>query len=580
MKKLKLSAILALALMMTIPANAQAYSNGIYVVKDNLPYDSAWGFSEGFSKVGEDTNNDGLSEKWGLIDESGNEAVPLRYNYIGDVSGGMAKVGNDTDKNGGTGTIWGGQGVDKWGFVDTNGNEVVPLIYDAAENFSEGLALVSTQYQYVDEKFFGMTVTAYKTGFVDKTGKVAIPLIYDRAQSFSEGLAAVTKDGKAGFINARGNVIIPLIYDFAGDFNEGLAMVGKGDKRGFIDKQGNVVVPVIYDQTYDFSEGLAVVGNYSSGSAGCKFGFVDNKGKVVVPLIYDSASGFSEGVARVATTGDGVHYKYGFVDKTGKVVIPLIYTTAFDFSDDLAIVQTTDELNKNYSVIDKNGNAVLNYRENTLHAFSDGVSVIGKDTNNDSYGLPDVFGAIDRQGNLILPFEYMDIHDFNKGFTTAKAKNGKWVILGIKQESQDTITARPIASKVTVNGVETVFDAYIINQNNYFKLRDVANVISGTEKQFEVTWDGDKNAIDLIAGKPYTTVGGEMGAGDSTAKNAQANTASIYLNGEPIPLTAYTIAGNNYFKLRDIGKTFNFGVAWDAVNNTIVIDATKDYAED
>ena len=37
------------------------------------------------------------------------------------------------------------------------------------------------------------------------------------------------------------------------------------------------------------------------------------------------------------------------------------------------------------------------------------------------------------------------------------------------------------------------------------------------------------------------------------------------------------ISGNNYFKLRDIGQMFDFGVDWDSARNTIVIDTGKGY---
>jgi len=51
------------------------------------------------------------------------------------------------------------------------------------------------------------------------------------------------------------------------------------------------------------------------------------------------------------------------------------------------------------------------------------------------------------------------------------------------------IHAVPTASAVVVDGVNTSFDAYNIEGSNYFKLRDIAYVLSGTEKQFEVGWD-------------------------------------------------------------------------------------------
>ncbi len=139
-------------------------------------------------------------------------------------------------------------------------------------------------------------------------------------------------------------------------------------------------------------------------------------------------------------------------------------------------------------------------------------------------------------------------------------------------------TATKTASKVTVDGTVKAFDAYTINGNNYFKLRDIAYILSGTSKQFEVTWDGAKNAINLVSDKPYTAVGGEMAIADgATTKSATANTSKIYLNGAEVALTAYTINSNNYFKLRDLGVTFDFGVEWDGANNTVAIKSTTGY---
>ncbi len=140
------------------------------------------------------------------------------------------------------------------------------------------------------------------------------------------------------------------------------------------------------------------------------------------------------------------------------------------------------------------------------------------------------------------------------------------------------VAATKTASKVTVDGVVKSFDAYTINGNNYFKLRDIAYILSGTAKQFEVTWDGTKNAINLVSGKNYTVAGGEMTAATgNVTKTAILSTSKIYLDGKEIKLTAYTISGNNYFKLRDLGSAFDFGVEWDGKNNTVAIKSTAGY---
>ncbi|HHV38755.1 MAG TPA: hypothetical protein GXX70_04580 [Tepidimicrobium sp.] len=49
----------------------------------------------------------------------------------------------------------------------------------------------------------------------------------------------------------------------------------------------------------------------------------------------------------------------------------------------------------------------------------------------------------------------------------------------------EKVKAESTKSRVLVNGQDINFDAYKINNNNYFKLRDLAKVLSGTEKQFE-----------------------------------------------------------------------------------------------
>jgi hypothetical protein len=140
-----------------------------------------------------------------------------------------------------------------------------------------------------------------------------------------------------------------------------------------------------------------------------------------------------------------------------------------------------------------------------------------------------------------------------------------------------SLTARPTASPVLVNGESKSFDAYNINDNNYFKLRDLAYILSGTEKQFEVGWDGAANAISLTSGQPYTAVGGEMASKGSEDRQAAPTSSKIAIDGAEVSLTAYNIEGNNYFKLRDIGAALDFGVTWDAANKTIVISTSEGY---
>lgn len=142
----------------------------------------------------------------------------------------------------------------------------------------------------------------------------------------------------------------------------------------------------------------------------------------------------------------------------------------------------------------------------------------------------------------------------------------------------DSITAAPTTSRVLVDGQPQGFNAYNINDYNYFKLRDIAFILNGTDKQFAVVWNEEQNAIYLTTGQGYTPVGGEMRAvAGSTTKTAALTDSKIYLNGQEIYPTAYNINDNNYFKLRDLAGYLDFGVDWNGSTNTIGISSAKGY---
>lgn len=61
---------------------------------------------------------------------------------------------------------------------------------------------------------------------------------------------------------------------------------------------------------------------------------------------------------------------------------------------------------------------------------------------------------------------------------------------------------------------------------------------------------------------------------------ARPSSQPIYVDGQRISMTVYNIGGNNYVKLRDIGRAVDFGVTYDAVSNSVHIDSTQPYQEE
>jgi hypothetical protein len=143
-----------------------------------------------------------------------------------------------------------------------------------------------------------------------------------------------------------------------------------------------------------------------------------------------------------------------------------------------------------------------------------------------------------------------------------------------------SVASSATTAAVLVNGEALSFDAYNIGGNNYFKLRDLAYALNGSEKQFSVSYDGASQSIRLGSGQEYIPVGGEMGGAGAGDKTPSPTSQRIFKDGAEISPTAYNIGGNNYFKLRDIGEAFDFEVDWDGARNTIVIDTGKGYTPD
>ena len=132
-------------------------------------------------------------------------------------------------------------------------------------------------------------------------------------------------------------------------------------------------------------------------------------------------------------------------------------------------------------------------------------------------------------------------------------------------------TANPTSSAIYVDGQKIDFEAYNINGNNYFKLRDVAWALSGTDTQFNVTWNDAEGVINLLSGEDYGK-NGALSVGNGKVKSATLNTAPIMKDGSYVNMTAYNIEGNNFFKLRDLGEQFGFNVGWNGTANAVTID--------
>lgn len=125
--------------------------------------------------------------------------------------------------------------------------------------------------------------------------------------------------------------------------------------------------------------------------------------------------------------------------------------------------------------------------------------------------------------------------------------------------------------KLTVNSAECKAEAYNIGGYNYFKLRDLATLLNGTNSQFSVVYDDARRTVVIVTGSAYTSVGGELATGKDNSASVVKSTQSVEINGKTVELTAYNLGGSNFFKLRDLADALGFDVDYDQTTNTAVV---------
>ena len=139
-----------------------------------------------------------------------------------------------------------------------------------------------------------------------------------------------------------------------------------------------------------------------------------------------------------------------------------------------------------------------------------------------------------------------------------------------------TVAATPTRDKgqaVYVNDARVYPTGYNIADNNYFKLRDIGTLVG-----FGVEWNGETQTVEISTAR---TTPSTEGISDTAASGAVAKISDqkITVDGVQVNMTAYQIDGNNYVKLRDIGKQVDFGVGYDNATASVRIDTDAPYTE-
>lgn len=236
-------------------------------------YQQASSFSEGYGVIVKDNPDPKVNAPaWCFIDKLGNIVQTDTYVYASPFYNGYSKV----EKLGSSGYN------SKFGFIDKSFKEVIPVQYDMVGPFVNDVARV----------FIGsvMSVTgepipvsgAYH--FIDKSGKQIGTDTYEKAEDFKDGFAIVSINDKYSFLDTSGKYLKDLQFEEALSFSEDLAAVKILDEYrqplwGFIDKQGNFKIKAQYTSAESFQDGYAVV-QFNDDKNNSYIALIDKTGKI------------------------------------------------------------------------------------------------------------------------------------------------------------------------------------------------------------------------------------------------------------------------------------------------------------
>lgn len=159
--------------------------------------------------------------------------------------------------------------------------------------------------------------------------------------------------------------------------------------------------------------------------------------------------------------------------------------------------------------------------------------------------------------------------NFNTAVTGEMTLYGKWLPLSSTAAGTGQST-----QAITFNGAPIQLEAYTLaaDENGgdvtFVKLRDVAQVLDGSEDQFNVEW---RNGAIYVSGKSaYTAKNGtELQPIVVNTTDYAQNTSPVLFDGQMKPLESIVITdinggGHSFFKLRDLAAAIGFTVDWTA----------------
>ena len=136
----------------------------------------------------------------------------------------------------------------------------------------------------------------------------------------------------------------------------------------------------------------------------------------------------------------------------------------------------------------------------------------------------------------------------------------------VKAEGEKTF------QEVYLDGGKVDLGAYLINQRNYVKLRDVAAILTATDAKFNVDFNEDKKVV-ITTGEAYEKLDTGLVELPEGKVEALMGEQAFIFNGEEKMVKTALINQNNYLQLRELGELIGFGVHYNEETKAIELSS-------
>lgn len=430
----------------------------------------------------------------------------------------------------------------KWGIIDETGNQIIPCEYDEMIQMPDSSKDIFICYYDVD-----YNSNQYKTKVLNKedkeilTGYEQVEGIMNTAGGesmwYESNVLKFKKDEKIGLIDFSGKVVLQANYDDikALDSVRNRLIITKENKRGLVDTAGNIIVDTNYDDiigeltssktgyiTVLESEGNKLYGYISSNGdkridpqyneisiisdikdpnkillvvkKEDKYGIVDEQNNQILPIEFEEIDGLFTNNMFVCKKDS----KWGIVNSNNEVIIDYNYLSCV-INSKCIIVRSS----KNEQMYDFEGKAISENTYDKIYGPNDEFMIVEKSNKYGVYSLAD-------SKEIISP-SYKRIEYISNGLFSVQKSSSKYAIINKENEELTEYKYTNISGLGTTSLIECSDsnNSFLLNLNmdeiaslDKYSINLKDNYITATKDEKIKYYD--LNGVEITAKDVYT----------------------------------------------------------------------------